>query len=218
MDAESSIYSAMEIIGTIAFACSGSMIAMQRRLDLLGVVLLAFVTSFGGGICRDVLIGQSPPAFFIDPSQTYLVCWLSLTMFVIFKMRWNDYLHLRTKAYNDFMNVLDAIGLGIFTVTGINKALAAGYGDYTLFCAFLGVLTGVGGGILRDILSGQTPIVLRKNIYVSASIAGAVSYLYLLPYLGDRHALFISSAIVFMIRILASHYRWDLPKAYQSID
>lgn len=218
MGTGSSIYSIMELVGTIAFACSGAMIAMQRRLDLLGVILLAIVTSFGGGICRDILIGQIPPAFFTNPSQAYLVCWLSLSMFVIFKMQWNDYLHLRTRAYNDFMNVLDAIGLGIFTVTGINKGIEAGFENYTLFCAFLGVLTGVGGGILRDILSGQTPIVLRKNIYVSASIAGAISYLYLLPYVGENYSLFISSAIVFIIRILASHFRWNLPKAYQNME
>lgn len=215
---ESSIYTAMELVGTIAFACSGAMVAMQRRLDLLGVILLAFVTAFGGGICRDIMIRQIPPAFFTNPSQAYVVCWISLCMFVIFKMRWNDYFHLRTKAYNDFMNVLDAIGLGVFTVTGINKGIAAGFGEYTLFCAFLGVLTGVGGGILRDILSGQTPLVLRKNIYVSASIAGAVSYLYFLPLIGDQHSMVLSSIIVFIIRILASHYRWDLPKAYQNIE
>lgn len=218
MAAEPSIYSIMELIGTIAFACSGAMVAMQRRLDLLGVVLLAFVTSFGGGVCRDILIQQTPPAFFMNPDQAYLVIWLSLTMFVIFKMQWNDYLHLRTKAYNDFMNILDAIGLGVFTVTGINKGLSAGFEEYIPFCAFLGVLTGVGGGILRDILSGQTPVVFRKNIYVSASIAGAVSYLYFLPVIGDRHSMILSSIIVFVIRMLASHYRWDLPKAYQNID
>ena len=204
----------MELVGTMAFACSGAMIAMQRRLDLLGVFILAITTSFGGGILRDVLIGQLPPSLFTDLTYAYIVCWLSLSMFVIFKMNWNDYFHLRTKEYDDFMNVLDAIGLGLFTVTGINKAIAAGFEKYTLFCAFLGVLTGVGGGILRDILSGQTPIVLQKNIYVSASIAGAISYLFLRSRISDGHALIVSSVIVFIIRILARHFDWNLPKAF----
>lgn len=204
----------MELVGTMAFACSGAMIAMQRRLDLLGVFILAITTSFGGGILRDMLIGQLPPSLFTDLTYAYIVCWLSLSMFVIFKMNWNDYFHLQTKEYDDFMNVLDAIGLGLFTVTGINKAIAAGFEEYTLFCAFLGVLTGVGGGILRDILSGQTPIVLQKNIYISASIAGAISYLFLRSHINDGNALIVSSVIVFIIRILARHFDWNLPKAF----
>ena len=211
---ESSLYAAMELTGTIAFACSGAMIAMKRKLDLLGIIVLALATSFGGGIIRDVLIGQTPPSLFLDLTQAWVVCWISLSMFVIFKMRWNTYLPLASKTYDDFLNIVDAIGLGLFTVTGINKGIHAGYEEYRFFCAFLGVMTGVGGGILRDILSGQTPIVLQKNIYVSASIAGAISYLSFRPVLGDNHALIISAIIVFVIRILARYFDWNLPKAY----
>lgn len=214
MDVEASLYATMELTGTIAFACSGAMMGMKRKLDLLGIIVLALTTSFGGGIIRDILIGQIPPALFLDFSQAWVVCWISLTMFVIFKMRWNTYLPLASKTYDDLLNVIDAIGLGLFTVTGINKGISAGYEEYTLFCAFLGVMTGVGGGILRDILSGQTPIVLQKNIYVSASIAGAVSYLSFRSTLGDNNALIISSIIVFVIRILARYFDWNLPKAY----
>ena len=211
---DTSLYNAMELTGTIAFACSGAMMAMKRKLDLLGVLVLALTTSFGGGIIRDILIGQTPPSLFLDFSQAWVVCWISLCMFVIFKMNWNTYLPLTSKTYDDILNAVDAIGLGLFTVTGINKGIAAGYEEYTLFCAFLGVMTGVGGGILRDILSGQTPIVLQKNIYVSASIAGAVGYLSLSPAIGDNFALIISSTLVFLIRVLARHFDWNLPKAY----
>lgn len=210
----SSIYSAMELFGTIAFACSGAMIAMKRKLDLLGVILLSLTTSFGGGIIRDILIGQTPPSLFLDLSHAWIVCWISLSMFVIFKMNWNTYLPLTSRIYDDLLNIVDAIGLGLFTVTGINKGISSGFEQYTLFCAFLGVMTGVGGGIIRDILTGQTPVVLHKNIYISASIAGAVSYLAFRAHISDKHALIISSLIVFVIRVLAKHYEWNLPKAY----
>ena len=209
-----SLYSTMELIGTIAFACSGAMLAMKRKLDFLGIIVLSITTSFGGGIIRDILIGQTPPFLFLDLSQAWVVCWISISMFVIFKMNWNTYIPLASKIYDDILNAVDAIGLGLFTVTGINKGIAAGYEEYTLFCAFLGVITGVGGGILRDILSGQTPIVLQKNIYVSASIAGAICYLSLSSAIGDNYALIISSTIVVIIRVLARHFDWNLPKAY----
>jgi len=211
---DTSLYHAMELTGTIAFACSGAMMAMKRKLDLLGILVLALTTSFGGGIIRDIMIGQTPPSLFLDLSQAWVVCWIGITLFVIFKMQWNTYLPLTSKTYDDLLNVVDAIGLGLFTVTGINKGISAGFEEYPFFCAFLGVITGVGGGILRDILSGQTPIVLQKNIYVSASIAGAVSYLSLYSVLGNNHALVISSLIVFVIRVLARHFDWNLPKAY----
>lgn len=214
MSFDSSLYLTMEITGTIAFACSGAMIAMKRKLDLLGVIVLALATSFGGGILRDIMLGQTPPAIFTNLTQSYVVCWISISLFVIFKMNWNSYLPLTSKTYDDFLNAVDALGLGLFTVTGINKGISAGFDEYAFFCGFLGVMTGVGGGILRDILSGQTPIVLQRNIYVSASILGAVSYLSLRSHISEANALIISSFIVFVIRILARHFDWNLPKAY----
>jgi len=84
---DTSLYHAMELTGTIAFACSGAMMAMKRKLDLLGILVLALTTSFGGGIIRDIMIGQTPPSLFLDLSQAWVVCWIGITLFVIFKMQ-----------------------------------------------------------------------------------------------------------------------------------
>lgn len=210
---ENSIYLIMEFVGTIAFACSGSMIAMQRRLDYLGVVVLGITTAAGGGILRDIIIGQIPPSLFLNPSNAVIAFWVDTCLFVTVKMRWSHYLHLQSREYDDIMNLSDALGLGIFTATGINTAITAGFGNYTLFCIFLGVITGVGGGILRDILLGQTPIVLRKHVYACASIAGAITYINLLPIANRDASMLLSSLVVLVIRILARKYDWNLPVA-----
>lgn len=210
---ETSIYPLMDLFGTIAFACSGAMIAMQRKLDYLGVVTLGLTTAFGGGICRDIILGRIPPTVFQEPGNAIIAFWISTFLFVAVKNKWSAKLHLQSEEYEEIMNILDAIGLGIFTVTGINKALLFGYEKYPYFCIFLGVLTGVGGGVLRDIFSGETPAVFRKHIYACASLAGGVFYYYTRHTLGDDVAILTSSLIIFVIRILARHYLWNLPKA-----
>lgn len=210
---EHSVYTFLELAGTIAFACSGAMIAMQKRMDYLGVIVLGVVTAVGGGMFRDLLIGNTPPSLFLDPTNTIVAFWVDTCLFITVKMRWSQYLHLNSKAYDDVMNLTDAVGLGLFTATGINTAISAGYGDNHFLCIFLGVITGVGGGILRDILAGQTPAVLRKHIYACASIAGAVSYIILLPMVSSNLAMTLSSLVVVAIRILARHYCWNLPVA-----
>lgn len=211
MPLENTVYSFFELTGTIAFACSGAMIAIQNRLDYLGVVVLGVVTAVGGGMCRDLLIGQTPPTLFLNPSNVIIAFWVVTCLFIAIKMHLNSYFHPFSKAYDDMMNLLDAIGLGLFTATGINMAISAGYGDNQFLCAFLGVITGVGGGILRDILAGRTPAVLRKHIYACASIAGALCYIYLLPVVNENFAMLASSSLVVAIRVLARRYNWNLP-------
>lgn len=120
---------------------------------------------------------------------------------------------LSSETYEAVMNLLDAIGLGVFTAMGIDTAIAAGYGKYHFFIIFLGVITGVGGGILRDIMAGQTPFVLKKHVYACASLAGALSYVWLLPRIFPQAAFLISAALVVLIRVLARHYKWNLPTA-----
>ena len=158
------VYKILEIIGTIAFASSGAMVAVKRRLDYLGIVVLGVTTAVGGGMCRDILIGQTPPGMFLDPTNTIIAFWTVNCMFLTIRMKWSQLLHLQGETYDNILNFLDAVGLGLFTATGVNMAISAGFGNNGFLCAFLGVITGVGGGILRDILSGQTPVVLRKHI------------------------------------------------------
>lgn len=207
-----SIFFIIEIIGTIAFASSGAMVAIKKELDLLGVIVLGVLTAVGGGMMRDILLGELPPTLFITPVYVIVAFITVLVLFAIMYFKRKGLEGSSIETYEKIMGVFDAIGLGAFTVTGINKAVEAGYGEYWFFVVFLGVLTGVGGGVLRDILAGQTPYILKKHFYACASIAGAVLYVSLLPRVKDGAAMIISACLVVIIRLLAAHYRWNLPK------
>lgn len=199
-----------EMIGTVAFAISGAMIAIERKLDLFGVLFLGATTAIGGGIVRDLLLGQIPPRAFLN--YVYMLTAV-ISAAVIFLLSYlNTIVDNPRPLLNDgLLNFFDAAGLGIFSVIGVQHTINAGFGDNVFFCVFLGMLTGVGGGMLRDVMSQTTPAVLRKHIYALASIAGALCYYYLHPY-HDGLAILVTTVLVIVIRLLASHYKWTLPR------
>lgn len=207
------IFFIIEIIGTIAFACSGAMVAIKKQLDLLGIIVLGVTTAVGGGMLRDIIIGVHPPALFVNPVYVLMAFLSVMVLFLIVRFRRMSMSVLESVTYERVMNLLDAIGLGAFTVVGIDTAIEQGFVDYHFLMIFLGVITGVGGGILRDIMAGQTPAVLKKHIYACASIAGAVCYVMLLKVMSADAAIVISAVLVVVIRVLARHYKWNLPKA-----
>lgn len=207
------IFFIIEIIGTIAFACSGAMVAIKKQLDLLGIIVLGVTTAVGGGMLRDIIIGVHPPALFVNPVYVLMAFLSVMVLFLIVRFRRMSMSVLESVTYERVMNLLDAIGLGAFTVVGIDTAIEQGFADYHFLMIFLGVITGVGGGILRDIMAGQTPAVLKKHIYACASIAGAVCYVMLLKVMSADAAIVISAVLVVVIRVLARHYKWNLPKA-----
>ena len=206
----------VEIIGTIAFAISGAMTAIERRLDLFGVLFLGATTAIGGGIFRDILLGQTPPQAFIN--YVYMLTAV-VTAALIFLLA---YVNTQRKTplpflSDDLLNFFDAAGLGIFSVIGVQNTINAGFGDNAFFCIFLGMLTGVGGGMLRDIMSQTTPAVLRKHIYALASIGGSLCY-YLLHGVHEEIAILVTTVGVILIRLMASNYRWTLPRIPHSDD
>ena len=207
------VFFVIEIIGTVAFACSGAMVAIEKQLDLLGIIVLGVTTAVGGGMIRDLIIGIHPPALFTNPIYVLMAFLAVMVLFIIVRSRRMTRLVLESLTYERVMNLLDAIGLGAFTVVGIDTAIEAGYGDYRFLMIFLGVITGVGGGILRDIMAGQTPAVLKKHVYACASIAGAVCYVVLMNFCGDDISMIASAVLVVIIRVLARHYKWNLPRA-----
>lgn len=211
MQLQPNIIFIVEIIGTIAFASSGAMVAVRKRLDLFGIIVLGVITAVGGGMLRDLMIGNIPPNMFRNPVYVLAAFLTVLVLFLLFRC-WPFLLGSRyIEGYEKIMNTLDAIGLGAFTVIGIDTGVEAGYGDYHFLIIFLGVITGIGGGILRDIMAGETPYVLKKHIYACASIAGACLYVVLLQVTRSDSAMIGSALLVVAIRILASHFRWDLP-------
>lgn len=162
---------------------------------------------------RDVVLGIVPPTMFT--SRLLIPVGLFASFYTFLAIRW--YRHviplLPDGLFQLILNFTDAVGLGLFTVLGVNAAVNAGYGAYNMFAIFLGVLTGVGGGMLRDIFAGLTPAILRKHIYACASLLGAVCYDCLLLYMEKEYAMFAGAFAVIVVRMLAYHYKWDLPKA-----
>ena len=191
----------MELIGTAAFSCSGAMVAIKKNLDLLGIVVLGVITAVGGGMIRDVLLGIVTVAVIA-----------AIIIFLLMRSK-NISRFLLTAEYYDWtMNLLDAIGLGAFTVVGVNTSISAGQGNFQFLTIFLGVITGVGGGLLRDMMACEVPAILRKHVYACASIAGAVFYAYIGNRISQDMALILSASLVVVIRLLARHYKWNLPK------
>ncbi|PMP59581.1 MAG: hypothetical protein C0198_07000 [Sulfurihydrogenibium sp.] len=194
----------MNIIGIVAFALTGSLKAIKEGLDLLGITVLGVMTALGGGITRDLLINTVPNALksLTDMSVALLGVWLAI---VIYKVAKGD---IKNKYY---ILIPDAIGLSAFTTTG---ALIAYNADVSFFgIVILATLTGVGGGIISDLLLGKVPSVLRDDFYASCSIIGAVAFYIAVTLTGD---LTVSSVVcsltVLMIRIVAILYNWRLPK------
>lgn len=203
----------VEAIGTIAFASSGAMVAIKKELDLLGVIVLGATTAVGGGMLRDIIIGNVPPNLFKDPIYVLLAFITVMILFIIVRCNQQILASHSIEMYEKVMNIFDAVGLGAFTVVGIDTAVIAGYGNYHFLIIFLGVITGVGGGLLRDIMAGETPYILKKHVYACASIVGAVLYAYLKDFINGDAAMVTGACAVVMIRMLAAHYCWDLPTA-----
>ena len=201
----------MEIIGTIAFASSGALTAFKQKMDIFGVNVLAIVTSVGGGMIRDLLIGDTPPVMFCKPVYVIIAMITCNLLFLVFYFNRELLTNQFIIAYEKLMLVLDAIGLGIFTVVGVSTGMNTIYHENGFLILFLGVITGVGGGIIRDVLATQKPYVLVKHVYACASILGALICILLWP-LGSVSAMGLGALTVIVIRLLAMHFHWNLPR------
>ncbi len=203
-----------EIIGTLAFALSGSLVAIGSGLDIFGVVFLACITAFGGGIVRDILLGINLPGIFSDLTiflTAMFVAVITFTIAYIFKTKF-ALLKARIETVN---NVFDAIGLAAFVVIGSEIACINGLSDNGFAVIFSGMITGIGGGIFRDILIDTTPYIFKKHIYAVAAIVGGIAYFALREGTGNINlASLLSMLLIFVIRMLATKYRWSLPKIH----
>lgn len=200
----------LEIIGTIAFAISGAMTALKKNMDIFGVAILGLTTAVGGGAVRDIILGITPPTMFKKPVYAAVAICVSIIVFIPAIRR----LLTRNHALYDWMMlVMDSLGLGIFTVMGISTAYSVS-AEFNLFLlVFVGVITGVGGGLIRDIMAGNTPYIFVKHIYACASLAGALVCALLWKPSGAAMAMFAGAVVVIIIRFLAAHFKWSLPRA-----
>ena len=200
---------ALEIIGTIAFAISGAVVGIQKKMDIFGVCILGLTASVGGGILRDLILNITPPAAFRNAVFAVTAILVSI-LFFIPAVR-NAFEH--RKVYEALILIMDSIGLGLFTVVGVQVATAAMPERNLFLITFVGVLTGVGGGILRDVFAGNTPYIFIKHFYACASIIGAWTCALLWPLSGSVPAMIAGAALTVILRLLAARFRWSLPKA-----
>jgi uncharacterized membrane protein YeiH len=193
----------LNLVGTCVFAISGAISGVKRELDIFGILVLSFVAGNVGGITRDVLIGSVPPAAIRD--WRYLVVSL-LAGVVIF------YWSPAIKRFDHSILVFDAAGLGLFAVSGTEKALA--FGLNPVMAALLGMLTGIGGGVARDVLVAEIPTVLRADIYAVAALAGAgVVVIGRLLHIPATATMIVGAFLCFGLRLLAIYRGWHLPTA-----
>ena len=202
-----------EWLGTAAFAVSGAMVAIDKGMDLFGVIFLAMVTALGGGTLRDVLIGHFPPRMFTNYQYLTLAVVCALVVFLladVFKERYVK----SEQGIERVNNVFDAIGLGVFAVSGARIGMEAGFMDNAFLVTFLGMTTAVGGGMIRDVLLKEIPFVLNKRIYAVAAIAGALTYWVMeVVFLNPVLAYALGWLMTVTLRLLATIYKWNLPKA-----
>jgi len=197
----------LELLGTAAFAVSGAMIALNKKMDIFGVAILGVTTAVGGGIIRDLILGNTPPTTFKNPIYALLAITVSLILFVPYI---RTLLSKKQAVFDYVLLIADSLGLAVFTVIGISAA--ADFKNWFLLI-FVGVITGVGGGVLRDVLAGYTPYIFVKHFYATASLIGAVITVFMQKVIDSTYAMVIGAVCIFVLRICAAHFRWRLPKA-----
>ena len=206
-----------DIIGTVAFAVSGAMAGIRKKMDVFGVNILALLTATGGGIIRDLITGSTPPAAFKNPFFVIIAAIAANVtfIFVYWKHKHKKDFSEKTKSvYDKLFFWFDTVGLAAFTADGVHTGLLGAYADNAFLVIFLGVVTGVGGGVLRDVLSLEMPVIFVKHIYACASIIGAAAVYIMYISTGSAEAAMLTGFFfVCIIRYCAAHYGWNLPKA-----
>ena len=201
----------IELAGTMAFAASGAMTGMKKDMDIFGICILALTTAVGGGVIRDLILGNTPPNTFRNPVYATVAILTALVLFLPWVRR---FLMRDQRLYDTSMLVLDTAGLGIFTVVGMRIAYSVVPSPTLFLLVFVGVVTGVGGGVIREMMAGDTPDLFVKHIYACASLAGALVCAALWDPAGEVAAMAVGMTVVMVIRLLSAHYHWNLPKAH----
>lgn len=196
------------IIGTVAFAISGALIGIEKKLDLFGIIFLAITTAVGGGIFRDITLGNTPPNPFLNPSSCIISIITAIIVFLFYK---------KINKLKNIIMISDALGLGVFTAIGSNAAIEHGANNAFTVIA-MGLITGVGGGMLRDVFAKNVPFIFKREIYAMASIIGALCFYYIHQFFSDIMSLYICSTIIVIIRVLSIMYNLNLPVRKIEID
>tara|TARA_R110002012_G_scaffold319389_2_gene539745 strand:+ start:129836 stop:130435 length:600 start_codon:yes stop_codon:yes gene_type:complete len=195
----------IDILGTIAFVISGVLVALSKRMDPFGILIIATVTAVGGGTLRDVLIGETPVSWMLNLNYIYVIL-VTTVLTIIFKSK-IDY--LRKSLF-----LFDTIGIGLYTVVGVEKGINAGLDP--IICVALGTMSACFGGVIRDILCNEIPVIFRKEIYATACILGGLTYFLVRKLPIDNNVVFIiTGLVVIVIRLIAVRFKVTLPSLYK---
>jgi uncharacterized membrane protein YeiH len=191
----------LDFVGTIAFTMSGALTAMSKKLDPFGVFIIAFVTAVGGGTLRDVMIGRTPVGWMLDLNYVYVIIG-GFILSIFFRKKFD---RLRTSLF-----LFDTIGLGVFTLIGLEKGINIGL--HPVICIALGTITACFGGVIRDILCNEIPVIFRREIYATICILGGILFFMLREFNLDKDILYITTSIfIILIRLMAVKFKWYLP-------
>lgn len=206
----------IELLGVVAFAISGVLAAAEKQLDPFGAVVLGLAAAMGGGALRDVLLDINPIMMFARPIYSILAVGVSAVT-AVFLMLWHATPGGMARL-EKATDIVDSVGLSVFVISGARAAMTAGYADNGFIVVFVGVITGIGGGILRDVLANRLPVVLHKRVYALAALAGSLVFFLLSHAMARGYLPTVAGAgTVLVIRFLAVRYRWNIPrlKAYK---
>ena len=196
-----------DLIGTFVFGISGVLVGLERKMDVFGMFILAFVTGVGGGTVRDVLIRPTTldpvPVFWMKNLMYVLMIVASVVITLPFKKKFVGH-------WSYWLMVFDTIGLGVFTIIGLEKTLR--FELSPVIAILLGAMTGSFGGVIRDILANKLPAVFHKEIYATACVAGGIVYFLIDGLMGHNTVVFITILVVIAVRLLSVKYKWELPK------
>ena len=209
----------LEMLGIVAFAVFGTMAALENGMDIFGVLVIAVVTSVGGGLVRDLILNTLPPVMFSNPvycavsAVTALIIVLIANLMRMRRLRMHNWKGKRLweTRMRYLLTLCDAIGLGVFTILGAELAVDKGFRDNTFLVLFTAVLTGTGGGVMRDVLLCRQPLLFKREIYAMAALAGAVCYYYLSPHVPNVYAFYASALLIVVIRMVAVRRDINLP-------
>lgn len=203
----------LEIIGAAAFAISGAMVAISKDFDMFGIIFTGITTATGGGVIRDIILNRGTPVMFSDPVYCIVAAACSAMLFFPFvrKLLKNKYAH------DAVFIVADSLGLAIFTAATVLYCINIGETNKFLI-VFVSVITGVGGGVLRDLFARDTPIIFRKYVYASASIVGALVSVFLADVINKELAVAIGFLVIVAIRIVSAKFKINLPKIVEPLE
>ena len=195
------MFNLLDLIGTLAFAISGALVSIDKKMDLFGVFIITFVTALGGGTLRDVMIGRTPVGWMVNIDYIYVII-TGFILTLLFKQL--------IEKFKIYLFIFDTIGLGVFTLIGLEKGINIGL--HPIICIALGTITACFGGVIRDILCAEIPVIFRKEIYATICILGGIVFFILRKFNLNSDVLYLTTSLVIIsVRVMAVRFKWYLP-------